>query len=88
MSTRTLQRRLTGEGATFQQLMEDARREFGSALSANSSLELNETAYLLGYEDANPSFVPSITGKAQSPGEWRTSHAKSARTRETETSAV
>jgi AraC-like DNA-binding protein len=88
MSTRTLQRRLTGEGATFQQLMEDARRELARHYLQNSSLELNETAYLLGYEDANSFFRAFHYWEGTSPGEWRTSHAKSAQTRETETSAV
>ena len=88
MSTRTLQRRLTGEGATFQQLMEDARRELARHYLQNSSLELNETAYLLGYEDANSFFRAFHYWEGTSPGEWRTSHAKSAPTRETETSAV
>jgi len=88
MSTRTLQRRLTSEGATFQQLMEDARRELARHYLLNSSLELNETAYLLGYEDANSFFRAFHYWEGTSPGEWRTSHAKSAQTRETETSAV
>jgi AraC-like DNA-binding protein len=88
MSTRTLQRRLTAEGATFQQLMEDARRELARHYLLNSSLELNETAYLLGYEDANSFFRAFHYWEGTSPGEWRTSHAKSAQTRETETSAV
>jgi AraC-like DNA-binding protein len=88
MSTRTLQRRLTSEGATFQQLMEDARRELARHYLLNSSLELNETAYLLGYEDANSFFRAFHYWEGTSPGEWRTSHAKSAETRETETSPV
>jgi AraC-like DNA-binding protein len=88
MSTRTLQRRLTAEGATFQQLMEDARRELARHYLLNSSLELNETAYLLGYEDANSFFRAFHYWEGTSPGEWRTSHAKSEQTRETETSPV
>jgi AraC-like DNA-binding protein len=88
MSTRTLQRRLTSEGATFQQLMEDARRELARHYLLNSSLELNETAYLLGYEDANSFFRAFHYWEGTSPGEWRTSHAKSEQTRETEATAV
>jgi AraC-like DNA-binding protein len=56
LGTRTLQRRLTTERATFQQLMEEARRELAQHYLLHSSLELNETAYLLGYEDANSFF--------------------------------
>jgi hypothetical protein len=45
---RTLQRRLTAECAKFQQLMEEARGELAQRYLLHSSLELNETAYLLG----------------------------------------
>src|SRR6185503_3689671 len=50
LSSRTLQRKLAEEGATFQQVMQDARRELARHYLLNSSLELNQTAYLLGYE--------------------------------------
>jgi AraC-like DNA-binding protein len=86
LSTRTLQRRLTGERATFQQLMEDARRELARHYLLHSSLELNETAYLLGYEDANSFFRAFHYWEGTSPGEWRAAHVKSGRSRETETS--
>jgi len=56
LSTRTLQRRLTEDGVTFQQVMEEARRELARHYLLHSSLELNETAYLLGYEGANSFF--------------------------------
>src|SRR5712664_2494704 len=56
VSTRTLQRRLTEQGITLQRLLEEARRELARHYLLHSSRELNETAYLLGYEDANSSF--------------------------------
>jgi AraC-like DNA-binding protein len=84
VSTRTLQRRLTGERATFQQLMEAARRELARHYLMHSSLELNETAYLLGYEDSNSFFRAFHYWEGTSPGEWRAAHAKSGQTRETE----
>jgi hypothetical protein len=68
LSTRTLRRRLTGERARFQQLMEDARRELARQYLLYSSLELNETACLLGYEMPIPSFEPSTTGKGTRRG--------------------
>jgi AraC-like DNA-binding protein len=71
LSTRTLQRRLTHEDATFQQLMEDARRELAKHYLLHSSLELNETAYLLGYEDANSFFRAFHNWEGTSPGAWR-----------------
>jgi AraC-like DNA-binding protein len=78
LSTRTLQRRLTSAGATFQQLMEEARRELAQHYLLHSSLELNETAYLLGYEDANSFFRAFHHWEGTTPGEWRAVHTKSA----------
>ena len=86
LSTRTLQRRLTSERATFQQLMEDARRELARHYLLHSSLELNETAYLLGYEDANSFFRAFHYWEGTSPGEWRAFHSRSKQTQETEPS--
>ena len=71
MSTRTLQRRLTEEGVTFQQLLQDARRELAHHYLLHSSLELNETAYLLGYEDANSFFRAFQSWEGTTPGHWR-----------------
>jgi AraC-like DNA-binding protein len=75
LSARTLQRRLTEVGVTFQQLTEEARRELAWHYLLHSSLELNETAYLLGYEDANSFFRAFHKWEGIPPGEWRTKHA-------------
>ncbi len=56
VSSRTLQRRLQEAGSSFQQVLEEARHQLARHYLANPVLELNEAAYLLGYEDAN-SFV-------------------------------
>jgi len=76
LSTRTLQRRLTAERAKFRLLMEDARRELAQHYLLHSNLELNETAYLLGYEDANSFFRAFHQWEGTTPGEWRSSRAK------------
>ena len=73
-SVRTLQRRLTDAGITFQQLVEDTRRELAHHYLKQSAVELNETAYLLGYEDANSFFRAFHLWEGTSPGEWRTRH--------------
>lgn len=73
MSARTLQRRLTEDGASFQALVEEARRELARHYLGQSSLELNETAYLLGYEDANSFFRAFHHWEGTTPGEWRSS---------------
>jgi len=74
LSVRTLQRRLTDERATFQRLKEEARRELARHYLLHSGLELNETAYLLGYEDANSFFRAFHQWEGMSPGDWRTTH--------------
>lgn len=71
LSTRTLQRRLTEEGITFQHLLEEARRELARHYLLHSSLELNETAYLLGYEDATSFFRAFHKWEGTSPRQWR-----------------
>lgn len=71
VSARTLQRRLTDESVTFQQLIAEARRELARHYLQHSALELNETAYLLGYEDANSFFRAFQQWEGTSPGEWR-----------------
>jgi AraC-like DNA-binding protein len=71
MSTRTLQRRLTEEGVSFQQLLQEARRELAHHYLLHSTLELNETAYLLGYEDANSFFRAFQSWEGTTPGQWR-----------------
>jgi AraC-like DNA-binding protein len=80
-SARTLQRRLAEDGATFQQLMQEARRELARHYLLHSSLELNETAYLLGYEDAHSFFRAFHGWEGSSPGEWRARHGRPPRPR-------
>lgn len=77
LSTRTLQRRLTEQGITFQRLLDEARRELARHYLLHSSRELNETAYLLGYEDANSFFRAFQHWEGTSPGQWRQLRKKS-----------
>src|SRR5499427_3589343 len=71
VSNRTLQRRLTEQGITFQRLLDEARRELARHYLLHSSRELNETAYLLGYEDANSFFRAFHHWEGITPGQWR-----------------
>ena len=71
LSARTLQRRLSERGITFQQVLEEARRELAHHYLLQSSLELNETAYLLGYENANSFFRAFHHWEGIPPGQWR-----------------
>jgi AraC-like DNA-binding protein len=71
MSSRTLQRRLQESGSGFQRVLEEARHQMARYFLRNSVLELNEAAYLLGYEDAN-SFARAFRGwEGVPPGHWR-----------------
>jgi AraC-like DNA-binding protein len=72
MSARTLQRRLTDADITFQQLVEDTRRELAHHYLKHSTVELNEAAFLLGYEDSNSFFRAFQGWEGTTPGEWRT----------------
>ncbi len=71
ISSRTLQRRLQDEGSSFQRVLEEARHQLARHYLNNSVLELNEAAYLLGYNDAN-SFVRAFrTWEGVPPARWR-----------------
>jgi AraC-like DNA-binding protein len=51
MSTRTLQRRLFARGASFQELLDDVRRETAEKCVADGTLSIGEIAYLVGYSE-------------------------------------
>src|SRR5438093_12030750 len=72
LSVRTLQRRLTDAGITFQQLVEETRRELAYHYLKQNAVELNEAAYLLGYEDANSFFRAFHAWEGTLPGACRT----------------
>ncbi len=71
VSPRTLQRRLQDEGYSFQRVLDEARHHLARHYLNNDVLELNEAAYLLGYEDGN-SFVRAFrTWEGVPPARWR-----------------
>jgi AraC-like DNA-binding protein len=76
LGPRTLQRRLTDAGLTFQQIVEDTRRELARHFLKERVVELNETAFLLGFEDANSFFRAFQIWEGVSPGEWRARQAR------------
>jgi AraC-like DNA-binding protein len=75
-SARTLQRRLAEAGATYQLVLEQARRELAHHYLLHSSLDLSETAYLLGYEDASSFFRAFHGWEGTTPGRWRESRKR------------
>jgi AraC-like DNA-binding protein len=56
--------------------MEESRRELARHYLVRSSLELNETAYLLRYKDSNSFFSAFQEWEGTSPGEWRSVHCE------------
>src|SRR4030095_2810603 len=56
MSARTIQRRLGDLGTTYQDVLDDVRRQSAQRLLADTDLGTGEVAFLLGFEEVN-SFV-------------------------------
>ena len=65
VSSRTLQRRLQDSGSSYQRVLDDL---------GNSALELNETAYLLGFEDPNSFGRAFRMWEGMPPSDWREAH--------------
>jgi len=73
MTSRTLQRKLSQEGAAYQQLLDEVRQQMAEDYLRNSGLPIPEIALRLGYSETT-SFhrkFKAVTGKT--PGEFRTS---------------
>jgi AraC-like DNA-binding protein len=77
VSPRTLQRRLQESGSSFQRVMDEARHQMARYYLSNSALELNETAYLLGFEDPNSFGRAFRAWEGMPPSNWRETHQTS-----------
>ncbi len=71
LSTRTLQRQLASLHINFQQLLQEARQEMAQQYLTQRSLDFNEVAYLVGFEDANSFFRAFRRWEGVSPYRWR-----------------
>ena len=71
ISGRTLQRRISEEGTSFQRLLLEARQELVRQYLLQPSIETNEVAYLLGYEDPNSFYRAFRTWEGTTPAHWR-----------------
>jgi AraC-like DNA-binding protein len=78
MSPRTLQRRLQETGSSFQRVLDEARHSMARYYLSNSVLELNEAAYLLGFEDSNSFGRAFRNWEGMPPSDWRETHRVSA----------
>lgn len=71
VSTRTLQRRLQEEGTSFQQLLDETRRELAQQYLSQADLTLLEIAYLLGFADPSNFFRAFKRWFDMPPGQYR-----------------
>jgi AraC-like DNA-binding protein len=77
MSPRTLQRRLQESGSSFQRVLDQARHQMARYYLSHSVLELNEAAYLLGFEDPNSFGRAFRAWEGVPPSDWRETHRTS-----------
>jgi AraC-like DNA-binding protein len=71
MSSRTLQRRLHDEGASYTTVLDDTRRELARRLIEEQTMTLSEISYLLGFSEVS-SFSRSFRRwMGQSPTDYR-----------------
>jgi AraC-like DNA-binding protein len=76
LSPRTLQRRLGELGTSYQELLDDVRRDASRRLLASTDLDAGEIAFLLGFEELN-SFSRAFHGwEGATPMRWREAHAR------------
>jgi AraC-like DNA-binding protein len=71
VSSRTLQRQIAEEGATFRQLRVEARQELARTYLRQESIEINRLAHLIGYEDPNSFYRAFRSWEGTTPGRWR-----------------
>ncbi|WP_332738996.1 AraC family transcriptional regulator [Hydrogenophaga sp.] len=71
MADRTLQRRLHEEHTSFQQLLDDARRDLAQKYLAEARYTLGQVADLLGFADQSNFFRANKRWFGVSPGQYR-----------------
>ncbi|MDR3489601.1 MAG: AraC family transcriptional regulator [Bradyrhizobium sp.] len=71
LSDRTLTRRLSDEGTSFQKLLDETRRDLAQNYLARLNTTLAEVAYLLGFADQSSFFRACRRWFHSSPGQYR-----------------
>lgn len=71
MSPRTLHRRLTREGHSFQQLKDDFRRQIALHYLARRELSIDAVAALMGFQDNSAFYRSFKKWTGESPGRYR-----------------
>ncbi len=75
ISIRTLQRRLTDKGTSFNHLLTQVRHEQAIEYLANPSLDIKEVAFLVGYEDQNSFYRAFHLWEGVTPLNWRSENS-------------
>jgi AraC-like DNA-binding protein len=73
-SPRTLQRRLSEQGTSFQQLLDDTRRHLAEAHLKDVRLDLAEITLLLGYSEQSAFTRAFRAWSGLPPAQWRKQH--------------
>jgi AraC-like DNA-binding protein len=71
MSERTLHRRLTNEGVSFQRLVDETRRELAEHYLARPDLSLADVGYFLGFKDQGSFFRAAHRWFRMTPRQYR-----------------
>lgn len=71
MSVRTFQRKLSSEGRSYKQLVDELRREFALDYLSDDGLSVSEIAYLLSYSDASAFIRTFKRWMGETPATWR-----------------
>lgn len=71
LSRRTLQRKLSEEGTTFQKQLNNTRKLLAVHYIRNTNMSTNEIAYLLGYQELNPFLRAFILWTGKSISEYK-----------------
>ncbi len=73
LSPRTLTRRLTEQGVSFRELLEDVRQQLARAWLTDPSVAIHEVAYLLGYSEPSTFHRSFRRWTGETPTAWRRS---------------
>ena len=76
MSERTLQRRITEEGKTFRQLLNETRKELVREYLSDEAIEITEAAFLVGFENTNSFYRAFRSWEGKTPAEWRAANRR------------
>lgn len=74
MSERTLQRRITEQGSSYRELLDEARQELGRHLLSDDQNGIDEIAFLLGFQDTSSFYRAFRSWEGVTPAQWRGMH--------------